>query len=165
MKKLLLVLAVLGLGVSLAVLPGCKRNQDRKVTTYAAFNIEACVAETNANRARSNLPPLEIDARLMEAAGEQSFNMARLAKLSHELSVPGARNLTERVNKTGYPWSGIAENIAWNYAPENVVKGWMDSSGHRRNILGNFTHIGVACSMNEDGEPYYTQVFGKIAGR
>jgi uncharacterized protein YkwD len=59
----------------------------------------------------------------------------------------------------------VGENIAWNYPPNKVVDGWMHSSGHRRNILGDFTHIGVASSLNEQGEPYYTQVFGKIAGR
>jgi uncharacterized protein YkwD len=90
--------------------------------------------------------------------------MARLGKLSHELNVPGERNVSERVNKTGFPWSRIAENIAWNYPPSAVVEGWMNSSGHRRNILGNYTHIGVASCLNEKGEPYYTQVFGRIAG-
>jgi uncharacterized protein YkwD len=164
MKKLFLVLAVIAAGTSLAVLPGCK-SKENKVTTNAAFSVEACVSETNQNRAHHGLPPLEIDPRLMEAAGIQSFNMARLSKLSHELNVPGERTVTERVNKTGFPWSGIAENIAWNYPPSAVVEGWMNSSGHRRNILGNYTHIGVACSLNEEGEPYYTQVFGKIAGR
>lgn len=164
MKKLFLVLAVIVAGVTVASLPGCKRKES-KVTANAAFSVEACVSETNANRSKHGLPPLQIDPRLMEAAGIQSFNMARLGKLSHELNVSGERDLTERVNKTGFPWAGIAENIAWNYSPDQVVTGWMNSSGHRRNILGNYTHIGVACSMNEEGEAYYTQVFGKIAGR
>jgi uncharacterized protein YkwD len=164
MKKLIPFLFVLAAGLSLVTLPGC-RSKESKVTSNAAFSIEACVSETNANRAKQGLKPLEIDPRLMEAAGIQSFNMARLGQLSHELRVSGERTLEERVNKTGFPWAGIAENIAWNYEPSAVVEGWMNSSGHRRNILGNYTHIGVACSMNEDGEPYYTQVFGKIAGR
>lgn len=162
MKKFLVILTIIA-GM-LAVVPGCKKKES-KVTTNAAFNPEACIAETNQNRASNGLKPLLMDSRLMEAAGEQSFNMARLGKLDHELNVPGARDVTERVNKTGFPWSGVAENIAWNYRPDNVVTGWMNSSGHRRNILGDYTHMGTACSLNEDGEPYYTQVFGKIAGR
>jgi uncharacterized protein YkwD len=46
-------------------------------------------------------------------------------------------------------------------ANDAVVTGWMNSTGHRRNILGNYNEIGVAVIVNKNGEPYYCQVFGK----
>ena len=50
-----------------------------------------------------------------------------------------------------------SENVAWNYPTgEAVVAGWMNSSGHRRNILGNYTHCGIGYDA-----PYWTAMFGK----
>jgi uncharacterized protein YkwD len=63
----------------------------------------------------------------------------------------------------GYTYATIGENIAYNYpgAPE-VVTGWMNSAGHKANILNpGFTEIGIAIAANSEGELYYCQVFGK----
>jgi uncharacterized protein YkwD len=54
------------------------------------------------------------------------------------------------------------ENIAWNQrTPEQVVNDWMNSSGHRENIMNrNFNYIGFGVTANEQGELYWCTVFG-----
>jgi uncharacterized protein YkwD len=45
------------------------------------------------------------------------------------------------------------------------MKGWMDSPPHKRNILGSFSQIGVACATAEDGKRYWCVTFGLPARR
>ena len=63
----------------------------------------------------------------------------------------------------GYDWTMVAENITAGYTtPESVLRGWMSSSGHRRNILNcRYRHIGVGYKVSDSGTPYWTQVFGR----
>ena len=52
------------------------------------------------------------------------------------------------------------ENVAFGYATgETVMEGWLNSPGHKANIEGNFTHIGIAAIKDENGRYYYTQLF------
>ncbi|MFR8737827.1 MAG: CAP domain-containing protein [Eubacterium sp.] len=56
---------------------------------------------------------------------------------------------------------GAGENIAWGQrSPEEVMNGWMNSSGHRANILNSsFKKIGVAYYVGANGRTYWTQLF------
>ncbi|PRZ22009.1 CAP domain-containing protein [Flavobacterium granuli] len=58
----------------------------------------------------------------------------------------------------------VAENIAYNYnSPKDALKAWLNSPGHKENILGNFTHFGIAIKADpENGRKYYTNIFAKI---
>lgn len=155
MKKLILVVLI---GFALT---GCRRHQ---VEPKSAMMVEVSdvmiVDETNANRQQKGLTPLVINEELMKAAKLQAHNMASRSELSHELDIDGQSTLTDRLRFVGYHYQNAGENIAWNYSSNTVVEGWMNSAGHRRNILGNFTEIGVGVATNEAGEPYYCQVFG-----
>jgi uncharacterized protein YkwD len=54
----------------------------------------------------------------------------------------------------------VSENVAYNYSsPQNVLKAWLASEGHRANIEGNHTHFGVAIRANAEGKKYYTNLF------
>ncbi|BAU87675.1 allergen V5/tpx-1 family protein [Streptomyces laurentii] len=66
----------------------------------------------------------------------------------------------ERVTATGYQWSTYGENIAKGQATAaEVMEGWMNSPGHRANILNcDFREIGIG--LHTSGGPYWTQVFG-----
>jgi len=66
--------------------------------------------------------------------------------------------LSDRINATGYSWYRIGENIASGYLTSNSVhNGWMNSSGHRANILNSsYTEIGLARSGN-----YWVEDFGQ----
>lgn len=117
---------------------------------------------TNQQRAQNGLPPLTVDSRLVEAAQIHAADMARLGQMEHDLPGAALPNLTDRAQFVGYPYAWLGENIAFNYADApSVVAGWMQSPGHRANILNtNFTNIGVGVALDSQGEPYYCQVFG-----
>jgi len=142
----------------LLVVAGCQQRPPKPIPVMLPEE-QHIVDATNAARTTHGLPPLEVDIKLCTAAGEHARNMASRRRLLHELPIPGARTLTERVASVQYQWSSLGENIAWNYPVEEVVQGWMSSAGHRRNILGKYTHIGVAFALADDGTYYYCQVF------
>lgn len=115
---------------------------------------------TNRERAEAGLPPLRPESRLATAAREHSANMARQQKMDHVLDDKGP---TERVRDAGYDGFGWGENIAFGQqTPAQAIEVWMNSPGHRANILGEqYTHIGVGIVRDRRGIPYYTQVFGR----
>ena len=88
--------------------------------------------------------------------------MAQLQQMEHNL--PGATYPTpaDRLAAADYVWRTFGENIAFNYrSPEEVMRGWMGSSGHRANILSiSFTEMGAAVARDAQGRPYWVQVFG-----
>jgi uncharacterized protein YkwD len=121
--------------------------------------LQAVITLTNEERHKARVPPLTVDPRLTDAAERHADRMARRDRLSHTLD---GRSAADRVRAAGYEYRTVGENIAWNQrSAAEVVGGWMDSRGHRRNLLSKeFTHIGVAVSTNAKGEPYWVQVFG-----
>ena len=65
-----------------------------------------------------------------------------------------------RVDRVGYGWRSLAENVAFGYTDVSaVMAGWMASDGHRRNILSSNTHLGLGVAAGADGRLYWTQVF------
>jgi len=115
---------------------------------------------TNAERKSEGVPALKPNARLLKAAREHAANMARQDKLEHILD---GKSYVDRVKATGYPLHMVGENIAHgSQNPEQVIKLWMDSPGHKMNLLRKeFTEIGIGLAVNEKGEKYWVQVFGR----
>lgn len=115
---------------------------------------------TNQARANSGLPMLRIDPRLCRAARLHSANMARFNSMSHYLE---GRSHQNRTAEAGYPSGMVAENIcASQRDPQSAVYTWLNSSGHRANMLSyQYADIGVGIGYNSSGTPYYTQVFGR----
>lgn len=126
-------------------------------------SVQRIVDLTNAERIKAGLAPLAVSGPLMGAAEIHSGNMARLHVMSHTLPDADRPTLADRAAAVGYKYSWLGENIAYNYADADaVVAGWMASPGHRANILNaSFSEIGVAIAYSANGEPYYTQVFGR----
>jgi uncharacterized protein YkwD len=118
---------------------------------------------TNQARAQQGLPALRVSDQLVSAAQTHSRDMARLNVLDHVLADAAQPTLSSRAEAVGYDFSWLGENIAFNYADaQAVVTGWMNSPGHRANILNaNFTEIGVGVAWNGSGQPYFTQEFGR----
>ncbi|MDQ0337436.1 putative YkwD family protein [Caldalkalibacillus uzonensis] len=119
--------------------------------------IEARVIElTNAERRRNGLSDLQTDAALNRVAREKSNDMQANHYFSHTSPTYGSP--FDMMRDFGISFNAAAENIAQGQpTPEAVVQAWMNSEGHRANILnGNFTHIGVG--YNENGH-YWTQMF------
>jgi uncharacterized protein YkwD len=94
----------------------------------------ALLARVNEQRAQHRLAPLALDERLAEAAQAHADDMAARGVLSHEGS-DGAR-LDARLHRAGYRYRFAAENIAAGLPdPLRTVERWMESKGHRANIL------------------------------
>ncbi len=111
----------------------------------------------NAERAKAGCGALSIDDKLMTAAQRHSQDQADHQKMSHtgsDGSDPG-----DRIDRVGYQWRTYGENVAWNQkTPAAVMDAWMNSPGHRANILNcAFTEIGVGIASSNG--PYWTQVF------
>lgn len=117
------------------------------------------VSLTNQERAAQGLPPLRLDDALTRAAQGHAANMARQGQMSHELD---GHNVSDRVSAAGFRWRYVAENIAEGQrTPEEVMQSWMESTGHRRNILSkraDFIGVGVARSGRQ---LYWCQVFAR----
>jgi uncharacterized protein YkwD len=133
-------------------------------TTAVMAQYEAEVVKlTNAHRTAKGCPALRVDNRLVTAARAHSTDMVSRRFFSHTGS-NGSTFVTRSV-AAGYPQRGAAsENIAWGYrTPKEVVSGWMNSSGHRTNILNcSSIAVGVGVSYNANGAPYWTQDFGRV---
>jgi len=141
-----------------------RRGDDRRGDSGAGGGAAAVLGEvvdrTNAERARHRLRTLAVDQRLAAAAQAHSADMVRRAFFAHES--PDGRQVWDRAVAAGYAYRKVAENIAAGQrTAEEVVRGWMESPGHRANILdGDLTQIGVGRADGGSYGVYWTQVFG-----
>jgi len=124
---------------------------------------QSIVDFTNNERARYGLPAFTATPALMRLAREQSQLMASARVMSHAVN---GRHLTFRLQQAGYPTYTVAENCGMGVgSPQQAVQMWMNSAGHRTNLLnGGYREIGVAMAWGSDGRPYYTQVFSAPVG-
>lgn len=108
-------------------------------------------------------PNLTLHATLREVAYAHSKDMHDRNFFDHVN--PDNEGPADRVNQTNYDWQALGENIAVGYStPTAVMNAWMNSEGHRRNILNcNYLDIGVGYYYSADSEytHYWTQLFGR----
>ncbi|MGP3985842.1 CAP domain-containing protein [Streptomyces sp. 3N207] len=114
------------------------------------------VGLVNEERQKAGCKPVTADAKLTKAAQAHSEDMAEHSNMSHTGSDGSSPD--DRIERAGYSWSTYGENVAYGYSsPESVMEGWMNSSGHRANILNcDFKEIGVGHA--QPGH-YWTQDF------
>ena len=110
----------------------------------------------NAERARYGLSALTIDAKVQQAA--QVRAQETVQSFSH--TRPSGASFSSALTEAGVSYTRAGENIAYGQAtPQAVVSAWMDSEGHRANILSNnFTKIGVGYTLS-GGATYWAQLF------
>ncbi|WAZ19358.1 CAP domain-containing protein [Streptomyces cinnabarinus] len=115
---------------------------------------------TNRERVRAGLRPLSVDPVLTTAAQAHSADMVARAFYSH--TSPEGTQPWDRAAAAGSRHRSIGENIACGQrSPAEVVEGWMNSPGHRANILKrDFTHIGIGFAGGGPAGTYWTQLFG-----
>jgi uncharacterized YkwD family protein len=111
---------------------------------------------TNQERAKNGLPALKVDLTLSKMAREKSRDMSANGYFSHTSPTYGSP--FDMMKKYGISYRYAGENIAMGQrTPEEVVKAWMNSEGHRKNILSpNFNYIGVGYVSQGN---YWTQEF------
>ncbi|MBN1139425.1 MAG: CAP domain-containing protein [Anaerolineae bacterium] len=123
------------------------------------------IALINQARSKRGLEALVADSHLTAAARAHSLDMAQHDALSHTGS--DGSTPAERIARQGYAWMLYAENVSCGYTtPAEVVQGWMDSKGHRDNILlADLRHIGVGTVYRQDRScvTYWTAVFARPA--
>jgi uncharacterized protein YkwD len=113
----------------------------------------------NRIRSEAKLNTLEVSEKLQAAAQAHARDMAARLKMTHQ----GSKGSTpiDRIKAQGYPYLRAGENIAvGQFTVDRLMKTWMDSPHHKRNILGGFSQIGVGCATGEDGKRYWCVTFG-----
>jgi uncharacterized protein YkwD len=117
----------------------------------------------NQERAKVGMSPLACDPLATQVAHAYSQVMCDKNWLNH--TGPDGSSPFSRMQKGGIKFSTGGENIAAGQAtPQAVMQSWMNSPGHRANILGNYAHIGVGyvpCGGGSSYGHYWTQNFWK----
>lgn len=125
---------------------------------YSAFQNEV-VRLVNVQRSKNGLPALSADSLLMTTATVKSQDMAKNNYFDHTSPTYGSP--FDLMKRYGVSYRAAGENIAMGQtSPAQVMDGWMNSAGHRANILNSsYTKIGVGVAQNASGNYYWTQHF------
>lgn len=125
-----------------------------EIANRAPMSAESVVDAMNRERAARGLAPLRLNARLNAAAQDRARDM--FAKHYFEHVSPDGIDPFSWVDREGYDYTVIGENLATGYGTAtSVVDGWMDSPGHRENILErDFRDVGIAIAAGSPQPPY-----------
>lgn len=136
--------------------PETEGSQNQQTSSYA----QAVLELVNAERAKNGLNALQLDSALSKVAEAHSKDMATRNFFSH--TNPDGLSPFDRIKNAGISYRTAGENIAAGQkTPEQVVEGWMNSEGHRKNILNaSFTKMGLGyVKANSGYSTYWTQLF------
>lgn len=124
----------------------------------AVVAIDDCVGLANQQRTANGLAPVAQQAAVQAAAEAHSIDQASARRMSH--TGTDGSDAGTRLTRAGFTWGTWAENVAAGQPDcAAVVGAWMNSPGHRANILlPSVTSIGVAMARAADGTPYWTMV-------
>lgn len=123
--------------------------------------VNRMLALVNGARAETGLTPLSLEPRLTAAACRQAQDLSRGGELTHQGR--DGSDLGRRVAESGYTLALAAENLAAGApSPDETLRLWLASPGHRRNILtAEFRHAGIA--YRAPGA-VWVMVFGALRG-
>jgi uncharacterized YkwD family protein len=135
--------------------PAPEQKQTPTGTEISAFESRV-IDLTNEQRRKNGLPNLQPDTALSNVAQEKSNDMQAKNYFSHTSPTYGSP--FDMMRDFGVSYNTAGENIAMGQrSAEEVVNAWMNSEGHRKNILSpNYTHIGVGHTSQGN---YWTQMF------
>lgn len=128
-------------------------SEENGVSVY----VKQVIDLVNAERAKAGLSELKIDKNIVNAANVR----AKEIKSSFSHTRPDGTSFSTALKETGVSYRGSGENIAWGQkSPEQVMESWMNSEGHRANILNTrYKNIGVGYYQDERGVQYWVQLF------
>lgn len=134
-----------------------KASEDDKNLDASGYE-EEVLRLVNEERAKEGLDPLKMDSGLLDAAHIRSKEIKQY--FSHTRP-DGTICFTAIANSNAYSPKG--ENIAMGQgSPKKVMESWMNSDGHRKNILTpEYNCIGVGCYKDSEGVLYWVQMFGR----
>ena len=116
----------------------------------APADIDRILVDTNAARAEAGLAPLVLNPAVSAVAQKWAEKLATLGTLQHN---------PDYSTQIPAGWYMAAENVAANLRPDTVVNAWMNSDGHRRNILAAYTDIGIGYFADSEGQRWFVQNF------
>ena len=161
-KRIAAAIMVGMLAFSAAALPDI--TSDRQFTAYASASYADAATEkyamqvagiVNRERAANGLAPLKYSDKLSEAALVRAEEIQSV--FSH--TRPNGTRCFTAVTEAGINYRSVGENIAYGQrTPEEVMHSWMNSSGHRANILGAYDYIGIGVTY-KNGTYYWSQFF------
>ncbi len=137
----------------------------QKLTIPDQSSVKALEAEVirlvNIERSKKGLQTLKADWEISRVARYKSQDMINKKYFSHTSPTYGSP--FKMLETFGIRFSSAGENIAYGQqTPAAVMNSWMNSSGHRANILSpSYTHIGVGLAKSSSGVYYWTQMFTK----
>ncbi|PBG29675.1 sporulation protein [Clostridioides difficile] len=138
--------------------PDDNNNSGSTSESFSAYQKEV-VDLVNIERAKAGLNPLTLDSSISNVATKKSQDMIDNNYFSHNSPTYGSP--FDMLKKFGISYKTAGENIAMGQkAPKEVVNAWMNSEGHRKNIMNpNFSKIGVGVAQKSGGSIYWTQIF------
>ncbi|MDN9636488.1 sporulation protein [Clostridioides difficile] len=138
--------------------PDDNNNSGSTSENFSAYQKEV-VDLVNVERAKAGLNPLTLDSSISNVATKKSQDMIDNNYFSHNSPTYGSP--FDMLKKFGVSYKTAGENIAMGQkTPKEVVNAWMNSEGHRKNIMNpNFSKIGVGVAQKSGGSIYWTQIF------
>ncbi len=136
--------------------------------SFSSASESELVSLTNRSRANAGLKSLKVDSSLVSVARWRSKDMIERDYFSH--SIPGYGKVFDKLKAIGYCYAAAGENIGYSGYPDDVATGkihesFMNSSGHRANILGKgWDVIGIGAYKGSDGKKMWTVLFADKCG-
>lgn len=137
--------------------PGCNLPENKPEADKELTFAEQVVELVNQERTKAGLNAVTLDQNIASAA----LVRAKEIETSFSHTRPNGSKFSTALTEQGVTFKSAGENIAWGQkSPEAVMQAWMNSEGHRANILNkNFTKIGVGYYQNAAGRNFWTQLF------
>ena len=137
--------------------PGCNLPENKPEADKELTFAEQVVELVNQERTKAGLNAVTLDQNIASVA----LVRAKEIETSSSHTRPNGSKFSTALTEQGVTFKGAGENIAWGQkSPEVVMQAWMNSEGHRANILNkNFTKIGVGYYQNAAGRNFWTQLF------
>lgn len=151
---------------SVALVAGAAAALSMPQSSLAAANTAASSAVTDAQktqyvfdgtnevRAQAGTTPLVRNAALDKVAADWAYQQGKNGAMSHN------PNYSTQIPAG---WSHAGENVASGYTYDTVMQAWVNSPEHYRNLVGDYTDLGIGYYQGADGTRYWSQVFGKYA--
>lgn len=160
MFRALLPLAIVFTMVSCSSDSSEGNTKDNNIVTSYNYNETELKVVTliNNHRVAMGLNPLEVINHISFKSEEHNIYMIDNNVVNHDYFQQRSNNLVQVLGA-----ERVAENIAYNYqSAESAMAAWLNSPGHKANIEGDYTHIGISVTVDQvTGKKYYTNMFMK----
>lgn len=157
MKYLHTKTTLLFMSILLGIFQSTYAGQPAKTLTSNAAIEQAILVHINDYRKQKGLSPLKMDSKIVHEAQNHSLDMANHAMpFGHKYFTSRIDRLHAKIKNS----NAGAENVAYNYKDaQDVVKNWLLSPGHKRNIDGHYDLTGIGVARDKQGKLYFTQIF------